>query len=105
MGGASTSMNRLSTPTSKPAMTLITTALLAACLSATPSPAKGLNTQGFRLYKAGKYSQALELFEQARLADPAYALAHYNYAATLGVLRKQGKVCEHDAYRSTIVQA
>jgi tetratricopeptide (TPR) repeat protein len=66
--------------------------------------AKELNTEGFRLYQAGKYPEALEKFRAAVARDPKHALAHYNVAATLGVLRKQGKVCDHDAYTSTILQ-
>jgi len=69
----------------------------------TPS-AKELNTTGFRLYQAGKYAEALEKFRAAVQADPKHALAQYNVAATLGVLRKQGQICEYDAYQSTILQ-
>ncbi|MBN8231921.1 tetratricopeptide repeat protein [Corallococcus macrosporus] len=80
---------------------------LALALSAAPSTppsGKELNTQGFRLYQSGRYPEALEKFQAAARATPDYALAHYNAAATLGVLRKQGKVCDHDAYRGTIVE-
>lgn len=66
--------------------------------------AKELNAEGFRLYKAGKLPEALEKFQASAQADPRYALAQYNVAATLGVLRKQGRVCEFDAYRQTIVE-
>ncbi|WP_395847367.1 tetratricopeptide repeat protein [Cystobacter fuscus] len=79
--------------------------LLALLLSAAPAPsARTLNTQGFRLYQAGQYPEALAKFEAAAQADPKLALAHYNVAATLGVLRKQGKICDHSAYRETIVE-
>ncbi len=80
--------------------------LLALLLSpaALGQSAKVLNTDGFRLYQAGKYAEALEKFRAAAQADPKHALAHYNVAATLGVLRKQGQVCQHDAYRETIVE-
>ncbi|WNG26115.1 tetratricopeptide repeat protein [Cystobacter fuscus] len=79
--------------------------LLALLLSATPPPsARTLNTQGFRLYQAGQYPEALEKFEAAAQADPKLALAHYNVAATLGVLRKKGKICDYSAYRETIVE-
>ena len=67
-------------------------------------PSKELNTAGFRLYQAGQYAQALEKFQAAVQADAHNALAQYNVAATLGVLRKQGKVCSYEAYRSTILQ-
>ncbi len=66
--------------------------------------AKDLNTEGFRLYQAGKYPEALEKFRAAATKDPKHALAHYNLAATLGVLRKQGLVCHYDAYTSTILE-
>ena len=77
---------------------------LSLCLPASAQSAKQLNTQGFRLYQAGKYSEALETFKAAVQADPKHALSQYNVAATLGVLRKQGKVCEYDAYQSTILE-
>jgi tetratricopeptide (TPR) repeat protein len=66
--------------------------------------AKALNTEGFRLYQAGKYPEALEKFRAATEADPKHALAQYNVAATLGVLRKQGQVCQHDAFKTTILE-
>jgi tetratricopeptide (TPR) repeat protein len=81
--------------------------LLATLLFAVPAlaqSAKELNAEGFRLYQAGKFPQALEKFQAAFQADPKYALAWYNSAATLGVLRKQDRVCEFEAYRETIVQ-
>lgn len=66
--------------------------------------AKDLNTEGFRLYQVGKYPEALEKFRAAVAKNPKHALAHYNVAATLGVLRKQGLVCHHEAYTSTILE-
>lgn len=78
-------------------------ALLLAPLAFAQS-AKELNTEGFRLYQAGKYPEALEKFKAAVATDPKHALAHYNVAATLGVLRKEGLVCAHDAYISTILE-
>jgi tetratricopeptide (TPR) repeat protein len=78
-------------------------ACLLVSLAASAESAKDLNTQGFRLYKQKKYGEALELFRKAMQADDKLALAHYNYAATLGVLRKQGKVCDFDAYKSEIL--
>ncbi|GMU05897.1 tetratricopeptide repeat protein [Corallococcus caeni] len=80
---------------------------LALALSAAPSTrpsGKALNTQGFRLYQSGRYPEALEKFQAAARATPDYALAHYNAAATLGLLRKQGKVCEYSAHRDVIVE-
>ncbi|WP_407667085.1 hypothetical protein [Myxococcus guangdongensis] len=80
--------------------------LLVLALSAapTPAPARTLNTEGFRLYQAGQYPEALEKFQAAVREDPAFALPRYNAAATLGVLRKQGQVCEYGAHRDVIVE-
>jgi tetratricopeptide (TPR) repeat protein len=81
--------------------------LLLALVLATPSAAqsgRALNAEGFRLYQAGKYPEALEKFEAAAQADPQLALAHYNVAATLGVLRKQGQICPYSAHRQTILE-
>ncbi|MET0403724.1 MAG: hypothetical protein ABW123_15040 [Cystobacter sp.] len=79
--------------------------VLALFLSAAPPPSgRALNTEGFRLYQEGRYPEALEKFEAAAQASPTLALAHYNVAATLGVLRKQGKVCEYSAHRETILE-
>lgn len=72
-------------------------------LAADPS-GQALNTEGFRLYQAGKYPEALEKFTAAAEADPKLALAHYNIAATLGVLRKQGRKCEYDAFLETMLE-
>ncbi len=67
--------------------------------------ARDLNTTGYRLYTEGKFPEALDYFRRAAEADPEYALARYNLACTLGVLRKQGPeaVCRYDAYKSTIL--
>ncbi|QSQ25736.1 tetratricopeptide repeat protein [Pyxidicoccus parkwayensis] len=85
---------------------LSTSLLLALALTAsTPAPAaRTLNTEGFRLYQAGRYPEALEKFQEAARQAPDYALARYNVAATLGLLRKQGKVCEYSAHRDVIVE-
>lgn len=84
---------------------LLLTLSLALPAAAQPPPsAKALNTEGFQLYQAGKYPEALEKFQAAAQADPKHALAQYNVAATLGVLRKQGQICQHDAYRDTILE-
>lgn len=66
--------------------------------------ARTLNTEGFRLYQAGQYAEALAKFQAAVQADPKHALAQYNVAATLGLLRKKGEVCGYEAYKSTILQ-
>jgi tetratricopeptide (TPR) repeat protein len=83
---------------------LILCAALFVCASYAQS-AKDLNTQGFRLYKEGNYEEALDYFERAIEADASYALAHYNYACTLGVLRGMGPeyVCRYDAYKWRIL--
>ena len=81
--------------------------LLALALAHVPAPAaRALNTEGFRLYRAGRLPEALERFRAAAEADPRYALARYNQAATLGALRKQGPqaVCSHDAFRHVITE-
>lgn len=80
--------------------------LLVLVLTASPPEpsSRDLNTEGFRLYRAGRYPEALEKFQAAVKADPAYALPRYNLAATLGVLRKQGHVCEYSAHRDVIIE-
>lgn len=78
--------------------------MLGALLTLVLSGAPELNTEGFRLYQSKNYSAALEKFRGAIAADEKHALAHYNYAATLGLLRKQGKTCEFDAYQPTILE-
>ncbi len=90
-----------------PLLLALSLSLPAAAQPAAAQPAltaKDLNTEGFRLYQAGKYPEALEKFQAAAKKDPKHALAQYNVAATLGVLRKQGKVCEYEAYPSTILE-
>jgi hypothetical protein len=66
--------------------------------------ARELNAKGYQAYKQKKYDVALDHFKRAVEADRKYALARFNLACTLGVLRKLNKVCEHDAYKSTIVE-
>lgn len=50
--------------------------------------AKQLNTEGYRLYKKKKYKEALDKFKKSFESDDDYAMAHYNYACTIGVLLK-----------------
>ncbi|MFP2929032.1 hypothetical protein ACLESO_28295 [Pyxidicoccus sp. 3LG] len=84
-----------------PALPLLVLALTAAA----PAPAaRSLNTEGFRLYQAGSYPEALEKFQEAARQAPDYALARYNVAATLGLLRKKGLVCQYSAHRDVIVE-
>lgn len=79
--------------------------LAAGGVAARAESAGDLNTQGYRLYRQGKYPEALEYFRRAVAADPDYALGRYNLACTLGVLRKQGPeaVCRYDAFKSVIL--
>ena len=64
--------------------------LLPSALSAGPAAdhneAVRLNALGFDHYSAGKYQEALELFDASRLKDPGYAYSSYNYACTAGIL-------------------
>jgi len=62
-----------------------------------------LNTEGYRLYKQKRYAQALEKFRKAVEVNDKHALAHYNLACTLGVLRKQGGACDYEASVGTIL--
>lgn len=80
------------------------------------SPTADANAAGMKLYQAKKYAEAVEQFRKAvKAGEPAgasvkeavqltrvRALAHFNLACTLALLRKAGKVCEFDAYRGTI---
>ena len=75
--------------------------LLTSLLSA--SPAAALNTEGYRLYLAKRYPEALEKFQAAVKADETHALSHYNLAATLGLLRNQDRVCAFNATREAVL--
>lgn len=90
--------------------------LLALLLAA--SPTADANAAGMKLYQAKKYPEAVDQFRKAiKLGDEekaadtkkeqvqllrVRALARFNLACTLALLRKAGRVCEFDAYRSTI---
>ena len=65
--------------------------------SARRSSSSELNTLGYRCYKAGMLPEARHLFVLALRLDQNHALAHYNLACTLMLLRRAGLVCEHDA--------
>ncbi len=65
--------------------------------------ARAANTQGFAAYKAKDWGQALASFRQAIAADETHALAHYNLAATLALLRQLDKTCEFNAFRQVIL--
>lgn len=47
------------------------------------------NEQGAELFEQKKYEDALELFKNSFEHDDSYFLAHYNYAAALGMLMKE----------------
>lgn len=66
--------------------------------------ASSLNQEGLDLYRAGKFGPALQKFEKAVEVKPDYAWGHYNLACTLGVIRKKGDICEHNAYKGRIVE-
>lgn len=64
--------------------------------------ARKLNSAGFRLYKQGKFEEAIKKFRGAVKADSGYALGHYNLAATMALLRNKypcqyeaGEILEH----------
>lgn len=65
--------------------------------------AKQLNSQGMDLYKQQDWDGAIASFRAATRADPRFALAHYNLACTLSLVRKERRVCDFDAYRHVIV--
>ncbi|GMU61873.1 MAG: hypothetical protein AMXMBFR34_36360 [Myxococcaceae bacterium] len=64
-----------------------------------------LNAQGFEAYKEQQYPEALQKFQEAIAHDEKYALAHYNLAATLALMRSRGLTCQFDAYQATILAA
>ena len=66
--------------------------------------ANQLNTAGFRCYKEKKYGEAALLFGGATMVDDKLALAHYNLACTLALLRKENKVCDNNAYLDRILE-
>ncbi len=67
--------------------------------------AKSYNTRGYALYKEGKFSEALSLFNKAIDVDSTYGQGHYNAACTLGVLRaKEGPCGKHQVYKEDIVK-
>lgn len=62
-----------------------------------------LNTLGYRAYQSGDLTEAARLFREAVEADDDNALAHYNLACTLALLRRSEPACEHDATQLTIL--
>lgn len=86
-------------------------------LLAAPSSARELNSAGMDKYKAKQWVEAVGLFRQAIEVGEkeapvsskeqversrTLALAHFNLACSLALLRKAGRVCDADAYRSAI---
>ncbi len=68
--------------------------------------ASALNTQGYRAYKAGEFSNALGLFKRSVETDPTYGQGHYNLASTMGVLRQQEGPCgDHEVYLDEIIRS
>ena len=59
---------------------------------------------GQKLIAGKKVPEALEAFRQATEKDPGSAEAHYQLARAYALLRAQKKVCEYDAYRSTVIE-
>ncbi len=83
-------------------LTLFT--LLTLSHTAAAQTASQLNTQGYAQYTKRKYAEAIASFQKAAAADANHALSRYNLAATLSLMRKQGKVCEFDAYLEPIFE-
>lgn len=77
--------------------------VVTAALPVFAQSAAALNARGFDAYKQQRYAEAIEQFRAAIERDERYALAHYNLAATLALLRSKGQVCEFDAYQGTIL--
>jgi tetratricopeptide (TPR) repeat protein len=67
-------------------------------LSSEREAAIELNNRGFKLYKEGKYEEALDLFKKSFTSDNTYYLAHYNYACTIGILAKSDEEFGYDHY-------
>lgn len=61
------------------------------------------NRQGYQAYLRKDYETARKKFELAIQLNDEHALAHYNLACVLALLRADG-VCAHDAYKGEIVR-
>ena len=62
-----------------------------------------LNTAGFRCYNEKNYGAAHDLFKASVANDDAYALAHYNLACTLALLRRSNQICDYQAYLDDVL--
>jgi hypothetical protein len=93
--------------------------LVGLLVAAAPTTAKELNSAGMTKYKSRQYVEAIGLFQAALAAgekeaplstrevvdrNKTLALAHFNHACAQSLLRKAGKVCDGDAYRSAITE-
>ncbi|MBN2495321.1 MAG: tetratricopeptide repeat protein [Deltaproteobacteria bacterium] len=78
--------------------------LASASTASAQQSASQLSRAAKKLYKQKKYDKAAETLHKAIELDPNNAGAHFQLACTLGMLRKQGKICEHRAFRSTILR-
>ena len=91
--------------------------VLLLAVTAAPSTAKELNAAGMDKYKAKQFVEAIALFQQAIdkgekeaplstrekvERNKTIALAHFNHACAQSLLRKAGRVCDGDSYRSAI---
>ncbi len=86
-------------------MALVTGMLLlwsAPVLSQDAAPS--LVKKAVKLHKKKKYGEARLLLEAALKDNPGYTRIHMHLAQTLCQLRAKGKICEHDALRSTIMR-
>ncbi|NOY27152.1 MAG: hypothetical protein GXP62_14885 [Oligoflexia bacterium] len=61
------------------------------------------NTDGFHAYQSGDLSEAARLFRESIALDDKNALAHYNLACTLALLRRQRPPCETGATQAEIL--
>lgn len=97
---------------------MIAPLLIVAALLAAPTTPRELNSAGMDQYRLRKLKEAAALFTRAIAAEPkelpattkeqtelarTLALAHYNLACVLALLRARGQVCEAEAYRSNVL--
>ncbi len=94
-------------------------ALVVMLVAAAPTTAKDLNSAGMEKYKARQLVEAIALFQGAIETGEkdapqstkekvdrtrTLALAHFNHACAQALLRKAGRVCDGDSYRSAITE-
>lgn len=61
-----------------------------------------LNTEGYHEYEKGNYIEAINLFQQAIIADASYILPHYNLACTYALLYEKGLFTDLDEIRDEL---